>query len=467
MVAPHADEPLSTNERAELERLRKELAVRSDTDASSAPTSTPRSRRGLRWTATGLLLVIVAVLAFSAVLARFARSEVLDTDRYVATVTPLAGNAILQGELADQITAEIMSRADIAEVTSDALTALTENAPNVPPAVVGLAPVLTQQAQGFIQQAVQALLRSDQFETLWIQANKRAHQKLVAVLTGDTKDAMKIDDNGTVSIELGPIIANVKTELKNRGFSFADKIPEVNKSFVIFESPDLVKAQKAVSALDKASTILPWLTLLVAAAAIWAAPSGSRRRAFSLFGVSVAGAMALLAISISIGRSVYLDAVPADVLSSPAAEVLIDTILVPLRTTLRAVAVLAVVIALVGYLTGSSGSAAAVRNAFGKGLNAARGDATGRAPHPIETYAAKFRLPLRIAIIAVGIIVLVFWNYPSGLVVMVTVIIAVLALFLVELVARPALGYETAAVESIPPAGDTATGSGAAEEKVL
>lgn len=466
MVAPHADEPLSTTERAELERLRKELAeVRTETDAPTTVAS--GGHRGLRWTATGLLLVIVAVLAFSAVLARFARSEVLDTDRYVETVTPLAGNAALQDALGTQITAEIMSRADIANITSEALTALTENAPNVPQAVIGLAPVLTQQAQGFINQAVSALLRSDQFETLWIEANKRAHQRLAAVLTGDTNDALQIDDKGTVSIELGPIIANVKTELKDRGFSFADKIPEVNKSFVIFRSPDLVKAQKAVSLLDKASTILSWLTLLVAAAAIWAAPGGSRRRAFSLFGVTVAIAMALLAIAISIGRSVYLDAVPADVLPAPAAQALIDTILVPLRTTLRAVAVLAVVIALVGYLTGSSGSAAAIRNTFGKGLTAARGNADGRPPHPIETYAAKFRLPLRIAIVAVGIIVLVFWNYPSGLVVMVTVIIAVLALFVVELVARPALGYQAPAGENLPSPGDPATGSGGGDAKAL
>lgn len=450
MVTSDVDEPLSTSERAELERLRLERAEARNGPAgeSVAPRSAgTHERRGLRWTATGLLLVLVAVLALSAVLARFARSEVLDTDRYVATVSPLAGNAVLQDELADQITAEIMDRGDIANVTRDALTALTENAPNVPPAVVGLAPVLTGQAQSFIRQAVQTLLRSDQFESLWIQANQRAHQRLVAVLTGDTNDAIRIDDDGTVSIELGPIIDNVRSALKDRGFTFADKIPEIDKSFVIFRSPDLVKAQKAVSALDKASAILPLLTLLVGAAAIWAAPRGSRRKAFSLFGIALAVAMALLAVAISVGRSLYLDAVPADVLSPAAAEVLIDTILVPLRTTLRAVAVLAVVIALIGYLTGSSGSAAAVRAAFGRGINATRGNASGRVPHPIEVAAARFAMPLRIAVVAVAIIVLVFWNYPSGLVVMVTVIVAVIALLAVELIARPALGYQQAVSE--------------------
>lgn len=436
MVVPDADEPLKETERAELERLRREL-----TENRGAPGDAAIHRRGLRWTATGLLLVLVAVLAFSAVLARFARSEVLDTDRYVATVTPLAGNAVLQDELADQITAEIMARGDIANVTKEALTALTENAPNVPPAVIGLAPVLTSQAQSFIRQAVTALVRSDQFETLWIQANKRAHQRLAAVLTGETNDAIEIDDDGTVSIELGPIIDNVRNALRDRGFSFADKIPDIDKSFIIFRSPDLVKAQRAVSALDKASTILPFLTLLVGAAAIWAAPRGSRKKAFSLLGIALAVAMALLAVAISVGRSLYLDAVPPGMLSPAAAEVLIDTILVPLRTMLRAVAVLAVVIAAIGYLSGSSGSATAVRGAFGRGLNAARGNAAGRVPRPVESAAAKFRIPLRVAVVAVAILVLVFWNYPSGLVVMVTIVIAALALLAIELVARPAIGY--------------------------
>ncbi|WP_197038006.1 MULTISPECIES: hypothetical protein [Actinomycetes] len=443
MVAPKVDEPLDTSERAELERLRRQVAEgrRDVVDGLPAPVQKSTGHRGLRWTAAALLLVIVAVLAFSAVLARFARSEVLDTDRYVETVTPLAQSGTLQTELATQITTAIMERADIATVTSDALKALTANAPDVPPAVVGLAPVLTQQAQSFIDQTVRSLLASDQFETLWTQANKRAHETLVAVLTGENRAAVVVDDSGTVSISLKPIVENVRSRLQDRGFAFADNIPDVDRSFVIFRSPDLVKAQNAVSALDKASTVLPWLTLLVGVAAVWAAPKGERRRAFSLFGVTLAAAMVLLAISISVGRALYLDAVPADVLSASSAEVLIDALLVPLRTTLRAVAVLAIVIALAGYLSGPSRSAQALRAGFSKGITSARGSST-RPPHVIESYVAAYRLPLRLAIVAAAIVVLVFWDYPSGLVVLVTVMVAVVAFIVVELVARPAVGYK-------------------------
>jgi hypothetical protein len=441
MMATRAGQPLDRAERAELERLRRQVADgrRDQLDGQGgAGSGLPADRRALRWSATILLLIIVAALAISGVLARFARSEVLDTDRYVETVSPLARNTALQNELSTQITAVIMERAKIAEVTREALSALTQNAPNVPPAVVGLAPVLTEQAKSFIDQTVRSLLRSEQFEELWVQANKQAHEALVKLLTGEARAAIVVDDSGTVSIALEPIVAKVRDRLKDRGFAFADNIPDIDKSFVIFRSPDLVKAQNAVSALDKASTILPWLTLLVAVAAVWAAPRGSRRRAVSLVGVSIALAMVVLAIGLSIGRSMYLDAVPADVLSRGSAEALIDAVLIPLRSMLRALAVVAVVVALLGYLSGSSRSAGAVRGAYSKTVDSLRGRGT-RAPHPVETFAARYRMPLRLSIIAVAIAVLVFWDYPSGLVVTATVLVAVLAMVVVELVARPAV----------------------------
>ncbi|MDI9918192.1 hypothetical protein [Rhodococcus sp. IEGM 1379] len=443
METPVADEPLSVIEREELEHLRQELAdLRREHSEPPRPATTTEAtaRPALRWTAAILLLVLVAVLGFSAVLARFTRSEVFDTDRYVQTITPLAADPVMQGELSDQVTDAIMARVDVESITAEALRSITENAPRVPPAVVGLAPVIAGQAQSFVHKTVKSLVASDQFETLWIQANQEAHQGLVAVLTGNTRAAVQINDEGTVSISLTPIIEKVRTTLTERGFAFADKIPAIDKSFVLFQSPELVKAQRATSALDKASTVLPLLTILVAAAAVWVAPKGARRRAFSLVGVSLTVAMALLAVAISIGRSVYLGSVPSDVLSPEAAAVLIDTVILPLKTTLRAVFVLALVVAVVGYLTGSSGSAAAVRGAYGKLLNRVRGRTDGWEPNQLESAAAQFRIPLRVVIVAIAVMTLVFWRYPSGVVVVVTVLLAVVAMVVVELVARPALG---------------------------
>lgn len=445
MAGPGQVEPLASEERAELERLRREVA---DLRAGRTPGVTTTAQAGrrtgaLRWIASGLLLVLVAVLGSGAVAARFVRSEVLDTDRYVQTVTPLASDPDLQAALTDQITEQIMTRIDVEQMTADALGALTEVDPRVPQAVVGLAPVIDGQARSFVHTTASRLVTSEQFQAMWIEANRRAHQELVSVATGENSGGVAIDDKGRVSIELAAIIETVKADLVDRGFTFAERLPEVNASFVLFESADLVTAQRAVTWLDKASAVLPWLTLLTALLAIWAAPRGGRRRALALVGAALAIGMGVLAVSVGVGRSVYLGEIPTDVLPPAAAAALFDTLAQPLRTTLRAVFVLGMLIGLVGYLSGASASATAIRRGYGRTMDRFRTPAVDREPRAVETYAARFRVPLRIVTVAIAVAVLVFWRYPSGTVVVVTILIAVLALLLVEFLARPALADRT------------------------
>ncbi|MET7772309.1 hypothetical protein [Nocardia sp. NPDC005366] len=443
MNSPEAGAPLDAEERAELERLRREVAKIRAAEAGDVSSEIGPSRasghRVWRWTGAGALLVLVAILAFAAVPARYVRAEILDTDRYVQTMTPLAADPVLQAELSDRITDQIMTRVDIKRVTTEALTALTENAPRVPTAVIGLAPALADQARSFVHDTVDAFVASDRFEALWIRANRGAHRTMVAVVTGETRPGVRVGDDGTVAIELKPIIDGVRAELDERGFTFVDSLPDIDTSFVLFESPGLVKAQRAVSAVDKASTVLPLAVLLAAVAAVLLAPRGARLRAFSLVGISVAIAMMLLVVALSVGRAVYLADVPSEDLSREAAAILFDTLALPLRTAMRAVFVLAVVVAAIGYLAGPSKSAVAVRRGYSSVVNQVRGSAHGRAPRPVEIAVATHRTALRVIIIAIAAMTVVFWKYPSGLVVIVTVLIAVAALLLVELIARPAV----------------------------
>ncbi|WP_416061173.1 hypothetical protein [Rhodococcus indonesiensis] len=452
---------LDSDERAELERLRAEVAaLRERTTAeATAPAPTPPRpprppRHGWRWAAVALLTFLVAVLAITSVVSRFVRSEILDTDRYVTTVAPLASDAALQTQIANSITDEIFARVDVEGLTTDALTALTDavpataNAPRVDRAVEGLAPVITGQARSFVNQTVLSLVRSDQFEDLWIQANRAAHTALVAVVTGNVgPSSVTVDESGTVSISLGTVIDNVKARLLDRGFTFAEKIPSVDKQFVLFRSPDLVRAQRAVNTLDNAADVLPWLTIAAAAAAVAVAPPGRRRRALAFVGVALAVGMLVLAIALLVARAQYLNQVPPEVLSPDAATAIVDTVLVPLRAALRAVAVLGVVVALGAYLTGGSASAVAVRRGFGRGLDAVQRARHPRAPNQLEEWAFHARTVLRATIIGIAALLLMFWRYPTGLVVVWIVLGALLALLVLELVIRPARTHP----ESPPP----------------
>ncbi|WP_227999625.1 hypothetical protein [Nocardia australiensis] len=447
------DEPadrLSSGERAELDRLRAELAaLRAEVRGAVRPQVSRPPRHAWRWTTVAILSVLVAVLAITTVVSRFVRGEILDTNRYVATVAPLASNPVVQNEVSNTITDEIFARVDIEGLTADALAALTEavpaaqNRPRVDRAIEGLAPVIAQQTRGFVNDTVLSFVRSDQFKDLWVQANRAAHTALVATMTGHVgAESVTVDENGTVTLSLRTVLENVKARLLDRGFTFAEKIPAVDKQFVLFRSPELVRAQHAVDTLDKAATVLPLATIVAAVAAVAAAPTGRRRRALLFVGVALAAGMVILALALVIARALYLDQVPPDALTSDAATVIIDTILLPLRIALRAVAVLGVAIAVGAYLTGGSASAVAVRREFGRGLDAVQQLRRSRPPNPVETWANRARTALRWAIIGIATLLLVFWRYPTGLVVVWIVLGSLLALLALELFIRPARAWQ-------------------------
>ncbi|UVF79840.1 hypothetical protein [Gordonia mangrovi] len=430
--------PLDTDERAELERLRAQVA---DLTATRAPA--PHRRMFWRRFAAVVLVVLCAVLTLLSVTTRYVRGELLDTDHYVSTVAPLASDPAVQNQVTDSITAAIDEQVDIRQITEDALQQLVDLTPAERPrldqTVVGLAPVLANQAESFIQQTVSRFVQSNEFEQLWMAANRAAHQSVVAVLTGDTeRGAVEVDPNGTISIELGPIIEQVKQRLADRGFSFANNIPEVDKSFVVFESPQLADAQRWVNALDKVADVLPWLALAAAIGAILVIGTGSRLRMTAAVAISIAVAMLVLAIGLLIGRAVYMSEIPADVLAPDAARAIFDTVVNPLRLALRAVAVAALVVAVVVFFAGGSRSAQAVRRGFSGGIGALDARRKQREPNAVEQALYQARIPVRIAVVVAAALILMFWSYPTGLVVIWTVVITCLVLAALEIAMRPA-----------------------------
>ena len=147
----------------------------------------------------------------------------------------------------------------------------------------------------------------------------------------------------------------------------------MDKEFVLFQSPELVKA---------AASRLGTRQGLGGAAVVGNRLRSSRCRrcanrsqaSYAVPGRSVRLRWECLFLrsGILIGRAIYLDSVPTDILSPDAATAVIDTVLVPLRTSLRAVALLGVVVGLGAYLIGGSSSAIAVRRGYGQALDFVR-----------------------------------------------------------------------------------------------
>ncbi|MFC9439054.1 hypothetical protein [Nocardia sp. NPDC057030] len=415
--------------------------------AGAAPTR--RVRSGLRWTSVGILLTLMGIAVLGAVVARFCRSELLDTDRYVATMAPLGSDPAIHNELADRITTAVSTRVDIEQVTADALTALADNLPQaaerprVADALRALPPLVAAQAEAAIHQVALSLVSSEEFQRLWVAANRRAHETLVALLVGGPGTAVEVDDQGTVSISLQAVLEIVRQRLAERGITLGDRLPEVDAQFVLFRSADLVKARQAVRTLDRLANALPWIALAAAGCAVWSAPRAHRTRALALAGSSAALAMVVLAVALVIGRRAYLDAMPPQILSADAAAALIDAVYAPLRAGLRAVLAVGVIVAMASYLAGPSISAQAVRRGGARALAALRGRRHGD-PTAAEILADRYRMPLRAVIVAGAALAVAFWPFPTGLVVLGIASVTGVLLLAVELVARAAPKSETA-----------------------
>ena len=349
---------LSPDERRELERLRAEVAaLRSapPTEDARAGAAPERPSRGRRNTVVAVLVLILAcLLAPVSVVAVWAKSQVFDTDRYVETVAPLAEDPAVQAMVTTRITNEIFSRIDVEGLTSDAIGALQSRLPDdVGQNLQALSGVMANGIQNAVRGQIGNLVASSAFANAWAEANRAAHDQLVATLSGQSS-ALKVQGT-TVSVQLATFVNAVKKRLEDRGFGLAANIPTINASFVILRSNDLPRVQRGFDLLNTLGLWLPFVTLALLALGVYLARD--HRLALIGAGLGVAVSMLLLGIGLAVARLAYLDAIPASVMPQNAAAVIFDTIVRFLREGLRAVGLGALVIAAGAFLLGPSRTA--------------------------------------------------------------------------------------------------------------
>ncbi|GAA1622169.1 hypothetical protein [Georgenia ruanii] len=458
---------LGADERGELERLRAEVAaLRAERRTETAEPARRRHPGRLRNVGATLVVLLGCVLAALSVVSTWLATQVTNTNAYVETVAPVIDDPRLQKAMADQITAAVFTELDVQGVTSQMLSTVagqTNLPPPVQAKVEGLAAPITSGVQGFLTDQVNTVVASPQFAQLWAEANRQVHQALVNVMTGKQGGAVQVS-NGAVSIDLAPFIDLVKTRLVDRGVAIAAQIPEIHKSFVIYQSDTLAHnvaaAQTAFSVLSTLGTALPIVTLVVLAAGVLLAPR--HRRALVGVGLGVAAAMLLLALAIMFARAVYLGAVNPNVLPRGAAAAVFDTLVRFLRTGLRTVFVVAVIVAALAYLTGPSAAAVGLRRALGSGtdrIRRLRGTPGGLAGERVGGALATYRQVIRVVVIALAALVVLLLNRPTPGEVLLVVVIAGLVLVVAEVLSNPPVPPETAAEA---PAGADAGGTGSA-----
>jgi hypothetical protein len=439
---------LTDEARAELERLRAEVAsLRAEAQRAEAAPREPGAagragRQRWRTIVAVVLIVLGCVLAPLAGVAVWARNQVTNTDRYVATITPLASDPAIQQAVTDQITAQVFTYIDVQALTAqvvDALSARVEGRglpPQAAAALQGLAGPVANGVQGFVRTQVERIVQSQAFEDAWIQANRVAHDALVKALTGEGGGAVTVEGD-TVTLNLAPFIQTVKQQLVAQGFTLAERIPQVDKSFVLFQSQDITRAQRAFSLLNTLGVWLPVIALILIGIGVYVAKD--HRRALIGAGVGVAVGMLLLALGLAIFRSVYLDAIPAQVLPHDAAAVTYDTIVRFLRVGLRTILVLGLVVAAGAFLTGPSVTAVRARRSLAGAIGWLQGSAehAGLRTGPVGTWVYANKRALRIGAVVLASLALVFWDRPTGKVVIGLALALLVVLAIIEFLGRP------------------------------
>jgi hypothetical protein len=449
-VSSVQDDPTSTGaltgeERAELERLRAEVAslrAQAQTqvlpEGGAAPPGRPPRQRWRTVVAT-LLIVLGCALAPLSVVAVWARNQVTNTDRYLATVTPLASDPAIQNAIADQITAQIFRYLDVRGLTTEAVSALSERGlpPRLAEQLEALSGPLANGVESFTREQVGRVVASDAFADAWVQANRIAHDELVAALTGEGGRAITIE-NDTVSVNMAAFIETVKQQLVASGFTLAERIPAVDVSFVLFQSRDITRARAGFNLLNTLGVWLPIVALVLLALGVYVARDHRRALVGAALGVAIG--MVVLALALAVFRAVYLDGIPASVLPHDAAAVLYDTVARFLRLGLRTVLVLALVVAAGAFLSGSSATALRTRRGLTGAIAWLQGSAeqAGFRTGPVGTWVHANKRALRIGAVVLAALALVFWDRPTGKVVLGLTLVLLVVLAVIEFLGRPA-----------------------------
>ncbi|MFF1872063.1 hypothetical protein [Kitasatospora herbaricolor] len=443
---------LSAGERSELDELRHRLT------ALEASTPPPRARHHrLRTSGSVVLIVISSLLALLAVIAVWTNSIIGDTNRYVATVAPLASNPDVQAALTNRVTSEVLAQIDVKAVVDQLSQAAVEQGapPELGKLIGGLSGPITSGLTQLVSTTVNKVVTSDQFATLWVDANRAVHSTLDKALTGKGGGAVSLENN-QVAIDIGPFVAKVKDQLVNSGFGPAAKIPEVHTSFVVYQSNDIGKFKTYFRLLEIMGTWLPIIAVLIAAAGVFTAVN--RRRGLIGAALGVAVAMLLLGVVLTVFRSFYLDHLPPGA-SQAAAGAIYDALIRFLRASIRAVGVTALVTAVGAFLIGPSRVAVAIRNACSSAIGALREVSTahGMRLGPVGRFVHRYKRWIGAAILAVAAIVLATWSYPTAAVVVWIVVVVLVGFAIREFLetapedspSRPS----TPTVESAPPTG--------------
>jgi hypothetical protein len=388
--------------------------------------------RGRRVAAAALATLGLLLLP-GAVMAHWATTQLVETERFVAALAPLADDPAVQDRIIVEVTALVDEQVDIDAVTNELLAGLGEALELGPGAQAALELVSAPIAAGvrsLVADVVTEVVRSEAFSAAWQRSVEVLHTQTIRLLAGSPDSLLALDRDGTLSLPLGPIVADVRAALVEQGVPFAAAIPDVDRAIVIAELPNLALARVLFQVGMTVGLWLPWITAALLIGAVLLAPR--RPATLRTVGLIALGVMAALAVGFSLVRTAIAAYVGPD--SSAVAGAVFDAMTAYAVNVVLGLLALSVLVVLVGWWLGASGAAARARTALAARIAAGR-TALGIAAGPATSWLHARRTPLRYAVVALAALPAVLLPPLSVFSVLASALLAAGLLVLFELVA--------------------------------
>ena len=387
----------------------------------TAPVQVPRRR--LRSIGSVVLAALTAILLVVSVVASWTSGTALNTQNFVNRISPVIDEPAVRTAVATELGNELVAVLHVQDRLS----------PVLPSNLQFLSAALATGVERVVREQVTKTVDSTAFHRIWVAALTLSHQQVVTTLTGS--GAPRQVYNGKIYVNLVDVVVLVVQNLQNQlptifGTALAQQIPDtltadalralLSKalgvdlaatfaSVPILDANALDQARKGIKVINLAVLLVIALALVAFAAAVWLSPR--RRRTVGQIGLLTAGLTGVLFFAVRGLTRSAISGISDDTLR-PAAASVTRVVLSSLRHQAIALFLVALVLALVAYVVGSSRSAIALRGQAARGWTAHNQLATTNLD------------ALRIGAAVVAAIVLFLWTSWTALLIVVLLLAA-------------------------------------------
>ncbi len=302
--------------------------------------------RARRRTVKGLV-VLGSVLAFLSVFAIWTERQALNTDDWVDTSGRLIQNEKVRAAVGEYLVDQLYANVNVEQELEDILPGETKQLAG--PVSGGL----RQVAGGGAEQ----VLKSSTAEELWKDANRAAHEQLLAVLE-NKKEAVSTAE-GNVTLNLGSLVTNLADQV-GIGSQLAEKLPPDAGQVTILRSDQLKTAQDIAVGIKGLALVLSLLTFLAFGLAIYLSREG--RWVTVLFcGIGLVAAGFAVIVFREVAGGIVVGQLVTDESVKPAAEAtwsIGTSLMISIATT---VIVFGILLGIAGWLGSPTGSARSSR----------------------------------------------------------------------------------------------------------